>query len=115
MAILKDITTIQGVTANYHKIMGVTVDVQLQSINVKLAMFATQATRDAGCTPLWVEQVQIPFSDFTTSPMQLFYTALEETGRSPVKGGSSDVEVTSTDFSITAAALEVPVDPGAQA
>ena len=89
MALIKDYPTQFGVTANYHKITKIEFLVHTLSINIVVAVYATQTAYTAGNSPIWTEYVAIPFSQFKSDPRQAFYPLLENYVESYLAGAQS--------------------------
>ena len=94
MAIIKDFTTIHGVTATYHKLNKIEIYVQSNTVELTLAIYASAEARQANCEPLWNERVVIPMDILNTDPRAAFYPLLLEYVNSYLVGGNSDVVVT---------------------
>lgn len=91
MAIQKDFDTNFGITANYHKISKIEFLCKEQVIEFTVAIYASQAAKEADARPLWHEYLRVPFASFNSDPRQAFYPILEQYSNSYLKGGSAIV------------------------
>lgn len=73
MALIKDFKTPHGVTASYHKITKIEMDILSQSATVCMAVYFSQEARDSGGSPLWYQYVVVPFSALTSDPRKSVY------------------------------------------
>lgn len=92
MAILKDISTPQGVTASYHKIQSAEIDAGTRTVKMRVLVYASAEAREAGAIPLTEKEQTVPFSSFTQDPRGLLYPMLVNYGDSFLKGGETDEE-----------------------
>lgn len=77
MALIKDYPTRFGVTASYHKINKIEIVSSRSVISILVAVYVTEAARNAGNEPIWNDYIEIPFSAFKSDPRQAFYPLLE--------------------------------------
>lgn len=91
MAIIKDFSTPQGITASYHKIIRVEVNAASEALQITLAIFANAQARAEGKTVLWHEYVTVPFSDLPQDPRVAMYQLLDASVYSYLVGGAADV------------------------
>jgi hypothetical protein len=77
MALIKDYSTPFGVTANYHKINKIEIVPSRSAISILVAVYITEAARNAGNEPIWNDYIEIPFAAFKSDPRQAFYPLLE--------------------------------------
>ena len=108
MALIKDYPTQFGVTANYHKITKIEFLVSNSTVNIMVAVYATQAAYTAGSNPIWNEYVAIPFSQFKSDPRQAFYPLLETYVNSYLAGAQSSY---TGDLDIANALVLKPYEP----
>ena len=92
MAIIKDFVTPQGIVAKYHKIIKAEIQVNEQTVEIMVAVYATAEARDAGRSVLWHEYVRIPFAALTQDPRDLLYPLLAYYNSSYLKDGLPDAE-----------------------
>jgi len=86
MALLKEFTTPQGVTATYHKLLKVEISVAEQCVTLVIALYPSAEVRDSGAQALWHEYVRVPFEDFVVDPRQPFYELAATYVNSYLKG-----------------------------
>jgi len=77
MALIKDYPTQFGVNATYHKITKIEFLINRLTINVMVAIYATQTAYTEGNQPIWHDYIEIPFAQFKSDPRQAFYPLLE--------------------------------------
>ena len=112
MAILKEFTTPQGVTATYHRLVKVEVSVGTGMLEMVTALFPSAEAADAGNQPVWHEYVRVPLGDFAEDPRRLFYRLLTDVDTSYLAGGAADESINlAWAFSVVNAATQ-PEMPG---
>jgi hypothetical protein len=105
MAIIKDFKTPQGITAQYHRIVKAEISPIENSMQITLAVYAGAMQRKEGSSPLWHENVCIPFSAFSVDPRAALYKVLESYNSSYLRHGVADQEPKEGIAGLTEAAL----------
>lgn len=108
MAIVKDFTTPQGISANYHKLVKLEMSAYTGTVEMMLAIYANAEAAADGAAPLWHEYVRVPIEQFEQNPFAAFYPIVTTHPGSYLVGGSSDETPAGMAFSITDAATSTP-------
>lgn len=109
MALIKTVETPHGIEASYHKIIKIEYDINNRMLVIIVAMYASEAARNAGRDVIWHEYVKVPFDHMTEDPRVVFYNILAGYGDSYLNGAVRDSRVEHTE---EPASPEVVVDDG---
>lgn len=90
MALIKTVQTPHGIEASYHKIIKVEYLIQEATLVIVVAVYVSEAAREAGSSPLWHEYVRIPFEHMDLDPRVNFYAALSAYTNSYLKDAERD-------------------------
>lgn len=90
MALAKTVTTPHQIEASYHKLVKVEYSMQDLCMVLIVAIYASEAARDADAPPLWHEYVKIPFEVMSEDPRTSFYQILTEYYGSYLVGATRD-------------------------
>jgi hypothetical protein len=89
MAIIKNTLTPHGVTASYHKLTNVSINVLKDTVEMTFAIYTSPEARDAGAIPLWNEHISYKLSELSPNPLDLLYPLA--LGSDLLKDGTPDV------------------------
>lgn len=109
MALIKTVETPHGIEASYHKIIKIEYDINNSMLVIIVAMYASEAARDAGRDILWHEYVKVPFEHMSEDPRGVFYSILTGYAESYLNGAVRDTRVEHVEEPATP---EVVVDDG---
>lgn len=90
MAVIKPVSTPQGIIAEYHKLLECKMDMRRGVMVLTVAIYANQAARDSDAMPVWHEYPEVPFTDLTQDPRDMLYPMLVSYVKSYLAGGAPD-------------------------
>lgn len=90
MALIKSVQTPHGIEASYHKIVKIEYLINESLLVIVVAIYASEAARDAGSAVLWHEYVRIPFEQMAMDPRLNFYQVLAGWTESYLHGAERD-------------------------
>lgn len=93
MAIIKDLLTPFGIVAKYHRILKAEFYASTQKVEILFAIYASKEARDAGGTPLWHENISVPFDAFEEHPLSYLYSVATQAESYLGDDAVSDAEV----------------------
>lgn len=74
MAIIKELNSSYGVSASYHRILAVSINVVNKEVVIAVASYLTKKARNEGCDPLDIIDIEVPKEDydsFLTEPIMI--------------------------------------------
>lgn len=92
MAIIKEKSTNFGISASYHKLDRVELDIKNSEVLVYIATYPSAEARASATSPISIEKITVPFWRLKQDPRSLFYNMVADYDISPLYGGTADTE-----------------------
>lgn len=114
MAIIKDIPTKFGITANYHRLDRFEFNANTRELNLWVKVYANQQAREENKEPLYIEQVVVPWYRLDKDCRDIFYSILMAYDNSAFFGGTSDTQNTQSPYFEVVPLISPPLPPPPQ-